>query len=85
MGLHNVKTLIYKDVSHMSTVTISDDTTFLKTILIFMLCNLISTITTVSKILIFMYYIAYLITQKVTPGMLKSRANLCKSQFFNSV
>ena len=54
-----------------STVTISVDAIFLKTILIFMLRNLINTITTVFKILISMYYITHLILQKVTPGMLK--------------
>lgn len=69
---------IYKDASHMFTVTISVDAIFLKTILIFMLCNLINTITTVFKILIFIYYITNLILQKVTPGKLKSRVNLCQ-------
>jgi len=82
---HNVKTLIYKDVSHKSTVTISVDAIFLKTILIFMLCNLTNTITNVFEILIVMYYITHLILQKVTLGLLKSRENLCKSQFLNSI
>ena len=64
---------------------ISVDAIFLKTGLIFMLCNLINTINTVFNIIIFLYYITNLILQKVTPGMLKSRVNLCQSQFFNSV
>jgi hypothetical protein len=60
-GSHNVKTLIYKDASHKSTVTISVNAIFLKTILIFKVCNLINTITTVFEILIVMYYFTHLI------------------------
>ena len=71
-GSHNVKILIYNDASHMCTVTLSVDSVFLKTILIFMLCNLINTIITVLKILIFMYYSTHLILQKVTVGLLKA-------------
>jgi hypothetical protein len=79
------KTQIYKDMSHKSTVTISIDAIFLKTILIFMLSNLINTITNIFEILIVMYYIAHLILQKVKLGLLKTRENLCQSQFLNSI
>lgn len=82
---HNVKTLIYNNTSHMSTVTVSVDAIFLKTILITSLHKLLNTIITIFKLLIFMYYITYLILQKVSLGTLQSRENLRQSQFFKSV